>query len=90
MILIFFFRVWTRSQCAGACVYTCMWRLGIDNGCLFSAGLNKNGPHKLIHLNADSPGPRQFESIGRIRRCGLATGSVALGVGFDVSKIQAR
>lgn len=73
-------------MCRCTCIYTCTWRLGIDNGCLFSAGLNKNGPH----LNAYSPGTRQFESIGRISRCGLATGSVALGVGFDISKIQAR
>jgi hypothetical protein len=31
-----------------------------------------------------------FERIRRIRRCGLAGGSVSLGVGFEISKAQVR
>ena len=48
-----------------------------DWGIQFSGGLNKNGPHRPI-------------GSGTIGRCGLAGGSVSLGVGFEVLEIQVR
>jgi hypothetical protein len=47
-------------------------------------GLNRNGLHRLIDLNAWSLG------CGTIRKCGLVGGSVSLGKEFEVSKVQVR
>ena len=53
--------------------------------------MNKNGPHRLIYLNALVTRERHyFKEGGVIRRCGLAGGSVTLQVGFEVFKVHAK
>lgn len=47
-------------------------------------GLNGNGLHRPIYLNAWSL--VSGDVLGKIRRCGLIVEGLSLGVGFEVSK----
>lgn len=56
-------------------------------------GLNKKNPHRLIDLNAWSPGCGTFEVTRRWHLVGigmLLLGSVSLEVAFDISRAQAH
>lgn len=56
--------------------------------------LNKNGPHRLVHLDICSLGSgatgQGFVNLALLSRCGLAGGSASLGVSFEISKTQTR
>jgi hypothetical protein len=51
-------------------------------------GLNENGPHRFVSLNAWSLVGGTV--LGRTGWCGLVGESVSLGMGFEVSKVHTR
>lgn len=51
-------------------------------------GLNANGRHMFIYLNAWSL--VYSTDCGRIKRCGLSEGGASLGVGFEDSEVHTR
>ena len=57
-------------------------------GLPWCGGLNKNGPHRLIYLNACSLIGETV--LGRIRRCGLIGGVLSLRVCLEVLKAHIR